>query len=316
MTKPKGTTLPSSTAIVTQIVRLLDESRASTGMHTYEHFHRALGVWEAALSLVPMDPWLEACRGLEKGLEPLSRALGLLILEATQNYQDVLGNVYMELGQGEKRLGQYFTPYPVARMMAEMILGDIKPLAPGEPPQRMLEPCCGSGVLILAAAEVIESRCPGAIARGEVEFYGIDLDPVCVAMCRLNLRLHRIGHKVQTIEELTPAQRRTIERFLGYPLPDMIPTDGLPDIRAGDSLAPYPVTRDPAADETLSPDPLPGDEQDTEIADQGLWNGRDAQVPASPASSRQPHPRRKERSSQEQRAVPSQLLLFSEDIPF
>lgn len=228
--------LATQQAAVQEIIKRLDRSRASTHMHSYEHFSRALGVWESALRLDPMAQWLEATRGLEFCLEPLAEALAILMDQAAQNYYDILGGVYMELGQGDKRFGQYFTPWNVAKMMAEMTLGDFKPPEPGEPPLTFCEPCVGSGVMILAAAETIEERFPGTIARGGVEFYGMDLDPCCVAMCRLNMKLHGIGRVVQRFEDLTLPQRRVLERLLGrsLPLTGML-LDG-PDIRAGDTL--------------------------------------------------------------------------------
>jgi hypothetical protein len=207
-------------AAVQEIVKLLDESRAPTYMHTFEHFNQALGIWESALRLDPMAQWLEATRGLEFGLEPLSRALTILIEQAQHNYYDIIGSVYMVLGQGEKRFGQVFTPWNIAKLMAEMTLADdFKPPEPGEPPLTFCEPCVGSGVMILAAAETIEGRFPGTIARGGVEFYGQDKDPCCVAMCRLNMKLHGIGRLVQRFEDLTQEQRRLLERLLGRSLP-------------------------------------------------------------------------------------------------
>lgn len=258
MARSKATGLPSTTAAVQKIISLLDKSRASTGFHTYEHYHRALGAWEAILRQYKMGPWLEACRGMEFGIPPLIEALELLIEQAFFNYHDILGAVYMELGQGDKRFGQYFTPWNVAKMMAEMNLHDLKPLSPGQPPIKILEPCVGSGVLILAAAETIEERCPGMIARGEVEFYGMDIDPVCVKMCELNMVLHGIGRKVQRLEELNPQQRRAIERLIGYRLPATGDLLIGPDLREGDALAaPFPVeeaqTRPSAAAGALAP---------------------------------------------------------------
>lgn len=201
---PKSTTgsnvpglSPSSAKTAEHIIRLLDKSRAVTSMHTYEHFRRTLNIWYAALNLVKMRPWLDACAGMERGLDPLQEALGLLMAEAVSNYNDVIGSVYMLLSQGDKRLGQYFTPFHLARMMAEMSFGDLRPREPGEPPLTMLEPAVGSGVMILAYAEAIEQRYPGMILRGEVLFYGVDRDPLCVTMCNINMLLHRIGHLVR-----------------------------------------------------------------------------------------------------------------------
>ena len=184
----------SPTKTAEQIVRLLDESRAATYMHTYEHFRRTIDIWLAALLQVKMRPWLEVCTGMERGLAPLHEALELLVAEAMHNYGDILGSVYMLLSQGEKRLGQYFTPFSEARVMARITLNDIKPREKGEPPIKILEPCCGSGVMILAYAEEIEGRYPGAILHGDFLFYGVDLDALCVKMCQINMLLHGIGH--------------------------------------------------------------------------------------------------------------------------
>jgi hypothetical protein len=178
---------------VQAIVRLLDQSRAATHFSTFDHFTRALAIWEGALMQVKMREWLSRCQGMEKGMGPLAEALAMLIAQAADNYQDILGSVYMALSANHKWMGQYFTPYPVASMMAQMLLADLVLPTPDGRPIRFHEPCIGSGVLFLAAAEVIEQRYPGAIACGEVEFSGQDLDPCCVRMASLNLRLHGIG---------------------------------------------------------------------------------------------------------------------------
>lgn len=236
-TKKRSLPLPQTEqAAVQAIIKLLDESRAPTYMHTFEHFSRALRVWESALRLDPMAQWLEATQGLEFGLEPLAQALAILMDQAQRNYYDIIGNVYMELGQGDKRFGQYFTPWGVAKMMARMTLSDFKLPEPGEPPLTFYEPCVGSGIMILAAAETIEERFPGAIARGEVAFYGQDKDPCCVAMCRLNMFLHRIGRLVQRIEDLSPQQRRLLERLLGRQLPRTGAIVDDPVLSVGDAL--------------------------------------------------------------------------------
>lgn len=184
-------------AAIAAIVRHLDASRVTTYLSTYDHFRRALSIWEAALRRLPMKLWLEACRGVEFGLDPLARALAILLEQADDNYDDVLGGVYMALSQGHRSFGQYFTPFPIARMMAELALSEVTLPAQNAPPLTFLEPAVGSGVMILATAAVLEQRFPGAIGEGRVEFYGQDIDECCVAMCRLNMLLHGIGQCVE-----------------------------------------------------------------------------------------------------------------------
>lgn len=211
-TKRRRGVFGSSTQVVQRVLRLLEQSRSATYMRTYEHFCRSLAIWQAALDQVKMAEWLEICTGMEHGLDPLSQALSVLLFEASSHYEDLLGSVYMMLEQGEKRLGQYFTPFPVAQLMAAVTLSDLRPLEPRQAPMNILEPACGSGVMILAAAEYIEQRSPGMIARGEVQFFGVDRDPVCVAMCNLNMRLHGIGRVVTLAPDLTEGTNATREQ--------------------------------------------------------------------------------------------------------
>ena len=51
-------------------------------------------------------------------------------------------------------------------------------------PFTVADVCCGSGVMLLAAARQFPRW---AIDSGLVQFYGVDIDPLCVEMCRLNI---------------------------------------------------------------------------------------------------------------------------------
>lgn len=75
-------------------------------------------------------------------------------------------------------------------MGLELALTKLLPLARSSPawePIRICDPCVGSGVMLLAAAKAIPRY---AIDLGFVEFYGVDINPLCVEMCRLNMRLY------------------------------------------------------------------------------------------------------------------------------
>ena len=114
-------------ASVDKLVQLLDSARERAGCSTFEIFTRALAVWDAALRGAEMDEWRQACRGVEKALAPLSAALWILIAEASNNYQDLLGLVYMRLGQNDTRLfAQYFTPWHAALALAEISLAGLE----------------------------------------------------------------------------------------------------------------------------------------------------------------------------------------------
>ena len=102
----------------------------------------------------------------------MQEAFGALLAGIADDDGDPLGDVYMSaISFGEH--GQYFTPYSMASMMAEITLPEI------EDGQTVLDPSCGSGVMLIVAGK----RNPRAV------LYGIDLDERCAKMCALNLML-------------------------------------------------------------------------------------------------------------------------------
>ncbi|HEY1024940.1 MAG TPA: N-6 DNA methylase [Sphingobacteriaceae bacterium] len=86
---------------------------------------------------------------------------------------DVLGDFYMQ-GFGNKKAGQFFTPWHICDFMAE--INNAEPME-GKI-LRILDPCCGSGRMVLASAKKLGPQ---------HEYYAIDLDHTCVKMTALNL---------------------------------------------------------------------------------------------------------------------------------
>lgn len=69
---------------------------------------------------------------------------------------DFLGSVAGELATLDAKLGQFFTPYAVSRMMAEIILQDAGEVIDKNGFITIQEPAVGAGGMLLAAADVIE----------------------------------------------------------------------------------------------------------------------------------------------------------------
>lgn len=111
-------------------------------------------------------------------------------------FYDILGDVYMQVSGAwaKSRMGQYFTPWHVCKMMCVMTLGepDWDSLENG-PGIEINEPACGSGAILLAAkAHIVDlakdDPDPRRFLR-RVRLYGQDIDRVCVDMARIQLTM-------------------------------------------------------------------------------------------------------------------------------
>lgn len=60
----------------------------------------------------------------ERELFPQLAAETVIALEENQE-QDFLGDIFMNLGLGNKSGGQFFTPYHICELMAKVTIGDI-----------------------------------------------------------------------------------------------------------------------------------------------------------------------------------------------
>ncbi|MDF0543826.1 N-6 DNA methylase [Sphingobium sp. H39-3-25] len=71
---------------------------------------------------------------------------------------DVLGSIFTALEIHNKNRGQFFTPYPVCQMMAEITLGDAKDaraLIADKGFVSAMEPACGAGAMVIALAQAM-----------------------------------------------------------------------------------------------------------------------------------------------------------------
>lgn len=81
--------------------------------------------------------------------------LGMLIMALEEDIRDVIGDVYMKAGIGNKTTGQFFTPFNLSLLTAEMALP--KEIKQGER-ITLNEPSSGCGGMIIAAAKIIKQR--------------------------------------------------------------------------------------------------------------------------------------------------------------
>lgn len=121
----------------------------------------------------------------------LAAGFGMLINIMTEKgISDFLGDTYQELDAANQWHGQFFTPMPLCRAMAEMTLGGKDEFEKRfqEDPHRITinEPACGGGATLLGILECFKQwDVPPSV------FYmvGIDIDSMCVDMAFIQLSL-------------------------------------------------------------------------------------------------------------------------------
>lgn len=107
-------------------------------------------------------------------------------LRAHAPFSDLLGEIYMDLASrySQRSMGQYFTPKPIASLMAAMQSGPAA--MPADRMLRVIEPSVGSGVMLLAMLEQVVER-HGPRALRQLSLTGIDLDGLCCRMAAAQL---------------------------------------------------------------------------------------------------------------------------------
>lgn len=101
-------------------------------------------------------------------------------------FNDYLGTLFMKCNQGNKKAGQFFTPYDISKFMAKVTITADK-IAQGEI-LTVNDCCCGGGGLLIAALDVLKNDYDVNYARDCFIDAG-DIDIRCVHMTYLQLAL-------------------------------------------------------------------------------------------------------------------------------
>lgn len=94
---------------------------------------------------------------------------------------DVLGSVFERLipSEEQKLLGQFYTPRPVADLLAALTIEGNRPL--------VLDPGCGSGTFLMSAYDLIASRTGLHHKELLATIWGFDLSPFAAELAAINL---------------------------------------------------------------------------------------------------------------------------------
>ena len=130
--------------------------------------------------------------------ERFAKMLAVVAEGLTNRFCDFLGEVYMSCNMGNGATGQFFTPYSVSQVSAAMSIGEVKDK------DRIIsfgEPSCGSGGMIVAAAEHLQKQ-GFPFQQNMIAFMG-DLDINAVYMSMIQCSLLGIPAVIQHTNTLT-----------------------------------------------------------------------------------------------------------------
>ncbi|WP_245294469.1 N-6 DNA methylase [Rhizobium aegyptiacum] len=126
-------------------------------------------------------------------VETFARILGEVTMVMEDTPQDILGATFHALELHNKARGQFFTPYPICQMMAQMLAGsreDIEKTIQERGFMVAQEPAVGSGAMIVALAEAMKDA--GFNYQQRLHVTAVDIDRRAVHMAYIQFSLLHI----------------------------------------------------------------------------------------------------------------------------
>lgn len=130
--------------------------------------------------------------------------------------QDFLGEVYMQAGFGNKNNGQFFTPYHVSKLMADVTIDyeSIEKVIAEQGYFTASDPCCGGGSMFIAVAESLKEK--GYNPQKVLMIQGIDIDLKCCQMSYIQTSLLGLTGAIIHGNSLTLETWKTFVTPLSY----------------------------------------------------------------------------------------------------
>lgn len=137
--------------------------------------------------------YMQTIKKYRKSEQELFPQLCAIVVEALDRDKDrdYLGEMYMALDLGNHWHGQFFTPYDVCRMMAEMNCGNTVDEIKEKGYISVNDPTCGAGALLVAYANAAERATKDSEYnwQNHILFVAQDVDMVVGLMCYIQLSL-------------------------------------------------------------------------------------------------------------------------------
>lgn len=116
--------------------------------------------------------------------------LGHLVEWLEQGFGDRLGELYMSLDLGNSAAGQFFTPFSVSSLMAELTLVGMEKTIEQRGFLELSEPACGSGGMVIACAQAMKIN--GYNYQQMMHATLVDVDATAVHMAYVQCALYGI----------------------------------------------------------------------------------------------------------------------------
>jgi N-6 DNA Methylase len=140
-------------------------------------------------------------RNAADDVRKIPELLAVTALAMQEGGCDFLGQVAGDLGLVTGHMGQFFTPYDVSRMIAELTLDTVDEIIAEQGFVTVQEPACGAGGMIIAAADVIERK--GFDIARQLYVDATDISPTCFKMSYLQASLRGIPAVIRRGNTLT-----------------------------------------------------------------------------------------------------------------
>ena len=126
----------------------------------------------------------------EQQLFPELAAHTVMALEENPE-QDFLGGIFMELGLGDGKNGQFFTPYHICDLMAKIAVDDVSKEIEEKGYVTIHDPCCGAGATLIAGVHEVRRQLEkmNLNYQNHVLVVAQDIDEVVALMCYIHLSL-------------------------------------------------------------------------------------------------------------------------------
>lgn len=121
---------------------------------------------------------------------PELSALTIMALDDNPE-QDFLGKMFMSLNLGNEAHGQFFTPYHICQLMADIAVGDHLNEIEEKGFVSIHDCCCGAGAMFIAAIHSVRKQLermePPLNYQNHILIVGQDIDEIVALMCYIQI---------------------------------------------------------------------------------------------------------------------------------